>query len=159
MPIEPLSPAELLELRDAYILDRVDLTSNPKVYLSHYNRATSAQLFSDTALQSMNSAVENDQREELDRVREAKRVERIRHQDSEADAATAAEAMRKEAKFRLIRSRTRRLMLADPGFTGSIADGRTRVALMEEWRAQIVEDENFARGRQGGMAGVRFLRR
>lgn len=159
MPAAPLTGPELLELRDAYLMDRVDEASNPKVYLSHYNAARRAQLWSDTTIQSMALAVENDKGEELAAVWAAKRLEREKFGDDPAEAIAVADAVRKEAKFRLVRARCRRMTMRDPGFSGSIADGRTRVALLESWKDEITEDENFARTRQGGLAAIPLYRR
>ena len=154
-----LTVDELLELRDNYLVDRVDEVAVPKVYLSHYNAANRKVFASDTVLQRFNEAVETDQAEELERVHETKRVERIEAGDDAAAALEAADAVRKEAKFRLIRARVRKLMLRDPGFVGSIADAKARALMVDEWRAEISEDEKFSRARQGAFSSVPVFRR
>lgn len=154
---EALTTGEILVLRTAYLRDQVDEAATPKVYLSSYNKATREQFVSDAVLESMNQSVEADAGEELDRVRETKRLERVRHGDTDEAAATKADAIRLEAKFRLVRARVRRLMLASD--LASIADARGRAAIMAEWRAEIGEDERFTKQREGAFASVPLFRR
>lgn len=152
-----LSADELTDLRDNYIQDRVDETATPKVYLSRYNLATRREFVTDEVLQAMNADVEADQDEELDRLQDVKRMERLRFGDSDADAETAGITARTAAKFRLIRARVRRLMIADTLFMQTLGDQAG--TMKSTWKDQVTEDENYARVRQGGFASIRMQRR
>lgn len=151
-----LTSQELDVLRVAWIFDKVDESANPKVYLSQHNRSTRSVMFPDATLQALNAHVEDELAEELARVYEAKRLERVRHGDGEVAAAEAAATSRLTMKFRMIRAACRRLSLADPGTIASMK-GAAIQAVTGQWKDDIAADENALRKRQG-MFGIPFLR-
>lgn len=138
-----LTADELLEFRTTYIRDRY--VASPSVKLSHYNKATNSNFFSDDDLQTIHERIEVDFAEELDGVYDTKYNERIGQGDTEADAVTAATAEQTMAMFRLMRAECRQSMMEDPGFVGSIADHEHRKELFAVWQRAIERDRTFVR--------------
>jgi hypothetical protein len=155
-----LDAAQLLEFRTSYIRDRYVAATGaaPAITLSHYNRATKSNLFSDDDLQSIAARLEIDFAEELQGVYDTKETERLSEGDSDADATTSATNVREQALFRLMRAECRQIMMEDPGFVGSIAD-KDREELFSVWKTAIERDRTFVRTRTSALfASVPIVR-
>lgn len=140
-----LTSDQLTEFRTVWIRDQY--TASPRVTLSHYNRANSANFFSDAQLTTINTNIETDYAEELDGVYDMKYTERLSAGDSETTADTTADAERLQAVYRLMRAECRQMMMEDPGFVGSIADEKNRAELFAVWKTAIERDRTFVRVR------------
>jgi hypothetical protein len=152
-----LDAAALDDFRTNWIRDKY-ATSPSVVMLSHYNRAVKAAYFSDAQIESIHDRIQTDYAEELQGVYNEKFGERLAAGDSDADAATAAMALKTIALYRLMRAECWEMQMMDPGFVGSIADAEYRSSLFKGWREQIARDRTFTQARTSpSLASVRVV--
>ncbi len=152
-----LSSDRLNEFRHTFIRDDWDGTRG----LSRFNQAQKARFFSDDDLRFMDTRICADKAEELDAVYQDKADERKALEDTDAEAEATAEATRWEARLRLLRAECLRMMKNDPAFRASLIVGeRSGLAekIVEQWNAQIEEDEQWAQSRSGEYAMIRLER-
>lgn len=135
--------------RQVWIRD--DFDSAPESALSEYNRRTSTQFFSDSALQQIYDTVRAVNTELLTALWWEVRGQRIEDSDwLEADAEAEADAVRMIAVYRLMRAFCRRQMVSDPGFRASITTlGKDQDKVFEIWENEIAGDYWWVRTKAG----------
>src|SRR3954469_13789467 len=94
---------QITTFRIDYIRDLVDANANPPVFLSHYNRALQTQFVADSTINAFKARIENDYANDLAAAWWVKYNERICANESSAAATAAADALRLDILFRMIR--------------------------------------------------------
>jgi hypothetical protein len=147
-----LTAPQLLAFRTTDIRDRyVAATgSAPAITLSHYNRATKTNFFSDEDLEALHDRLQVDYAEELAGVYDVKYAERLEEGDTEADAITAATAQKERALFALMRAECRQAMMEDAGFLSYLTPDLAK-ELFSTWKSAIERDRTFVRTRTSSM--------
>lgn len=159
-----LSPTDLTTLRRLYIRDEHIPASGTTMRsdLSRYNKAASANYWSDSDLQALHARVLSLYGGDLVAYKAEAYQDNVNDGDDDAQATIDATAAELHMRLSLVRAEAWTLMIADPAFRATLMvgdDSGAMNALLAAWQAQIDEDYGAISGGGPGLISVPLERR
>jgi hypothetical protein len=157
-----LTTDQITALRDTWVRDHYDKTTNPITAVSRYNQANARNFFTDTDLQGIYADMVTDKQVWFSAMWQDKHDERTLQGDSEATATSVADAAVQAGVYRIVTAECLERMVCDPAYRMSLQAGgdiaMLKVAL-DGLTQKIGDYRSWVRSRQGIFGSIELERR